>query len=184
MKFVLADGQEVYISEDTRASLAKRNNYLFLTGEGTLSDLEYHPLNFEHFEDAKTSVNVNARVRKYTEQVGMKSNVIWLLTADGASNASIGSIVDFKAATRNDRSTNQEFEICAAHQDQRSTAFSASGKGDFVENKYPELSALLDKNHKAQVRHIWNFVNYFVIYLIAFISYISKQQVNIRWDPS
>lgn len=148
-KYTMTNGESMFMSKGTFDRLSKRDGDLFIDHEGVLSDLEY-PLNFEQFNDSKTSANVSLWVKESTDEVGIKSDDINVTTADGASNA-IGSLVDFELLTRDERSDNQEFEICAAHQNQRSADF-ASGKGGFAENSNPELSACLNFSHKHQVR--------------------------------
>ena len=149
-QYEMSNGLTLFMSNHTQARLMKRDDDIFVTGVGALADLEY-PLNFERFEASKTSSNVSDWIQESTDAVGMKSEDINVLSADGASSA-IGSIVNFEADTRNERAGDQEFEICAAHQNQRSASY-ASGTGDFVENANPELAAVLNKNHKTQVRH-------------------------------
>lgn len=147
-KYELTNGLVLFMSDATRERLLKRDEDIFVTGEGELSDLKY-VLNFEHFDNAKTAANISNWLKKSTDAVNMKSDDINVTSADGASNA-IGSLVDFEVETHNDRSTNQEFSICFAHQNQQAACY-ASGTGDFAENLNATLSNVLDKNHKSQV---------------------------------
>jgi len=71
------------------------------------------------------------------------------LSADGGSNA-IGSVREFEMKGREDGHVNNlDFNICAAHQNERSCDY-ASGIGGFVENQNEELGAILKKNHTTQ----------------------------------
>ncbi|MDB4430486.1 hypothetical protein N9140_00850, partial [bacterium] len=72
---------------------------------------------------------------------------------DGGSNA-IGSVQEYEVVTRcsnKGRSNNQDFNVCVAHQNQRSAGM-ASGTADFVVNDNEELGALLKKSHEIQER--------------------------------
>jgi hypothetical protein len=72
------------------------------------------------------------------------------LAADGASNA-IGSISEYESISRTDRANDVTFNVCYAHQNQRSGGY-ASGTIQFAEPVNVGLGEILIKSHQIQVR--------------------------------
>ena len=84
-----------------------------------------------------------------SKEVGIKPSDFSNLSADGGSNA-IGSRSEYEVVTRCDGRQNQvDFNICFAHQNERSGAY-ASGTGGFKEQPNTELGEVLLKNHTIQ----------------------------------
>ena len=137
---------EVFMSRATQQRLDKT---IFLTEYPVLSNMEFI-LNFEKFDGAKTSVDVAEWMDVTRKAAGIESSDFHQLSADGASNA-IGSIAEFEALTRSERANDVDFDICYAHQNQRSGGY-ASGTLKFKLDPNPDLGSALKKNHGIQSR--------------------------------
>ena len=135
------------MSNKTKAAL---DSSMFLSTKGTLKVLEA-VLNFEHVDFSKTCENVAEWMASTTKASAIQQSDWNCLSADGASNA-IGSLAEYEVVTRQGRSTSVDFNICYAHQNQRSN-LRASGTVTFKTgptNK--ELGNFLNKSHAIQAR--------------------------------
>ena len=70
------------------------------------------------------------------------------VTADGAGNA-VGSVLEFEARSREERSNDIGVEVCISHQNERAGGY-ASGVLQFVEPVNEELGCILKKSHVIQ----------------------------------
>ena len=135
------------MSNKTKATL---DSSIFLSTQGTLKVLEA-VLNFEHVDFSKTCENV-AEWMESTTKASAVQQLDWnCLSADGATNA-IDLLAEYEVVIRQGRSTYVDFNICYAHQNQRSN-FRASGTVTFKTgptNK--ELGKFLNKSHAIQAR--------------------------------
>lgn len=142
-----------YMSLDTNSPLTLQNITSFLlilhsTGKPTLDCLEMI-LNFERFTESKTCTAVSDWMRESSSEAKVEDSDFAQLSADGASNA-IGSVQEFEVLTRPERPNEVDFNVCLAHQNERSGGM-ASGTIKNAESNY-ELGAELKKNHEIQVR--------------------------------
>ena len=71
--------------------------------------------NSKKFDLPKTCANVSKWMDQSVKVACLKSSDIGHTAADGASNA-IGSLVEYEALTREERSQDQDFATCFAHQ--------------------------------------------------------------------
>lgn len=145
----MADGQSLFISNETMKGL---HDDLFNNKVPQVANLEI-PLNFECFNQSKTVDVVAQWMDESIKESNLEASDFCQLVADGGSNA-IGSVQEYEVLTRtseNGRSNSQEFNVCVAHQNQRSAA-RACGTGDFVQNENEELCAILKKSHEIQER--------------------------------
>ncbi len=118
-------------------------------GKPTLSGFEY-VLNFEHFDKSKTCTNVsNWMFERFCEATLLNGDFLQL-AADGASNA-IGSVAELESLSRPTRSNDVALSICTGHQHERLGGY-VSGTIAFAEPANDELSSIIDKNRKIQVR--------------------------------
>ena len=149
LMYDMANGQSHFMSNETMQGLEddKFNNKV-----PQVANLEL-PLNFERFDGSKTVDVVAEWMNSSVKESKLEASDFGQLIADGGSNA-IGSVQEYEVVTRtssNGRSNNQDFNVCVAHQNQRS-AGKASGTADFVVNENAELGALLKKSHEIQER--------------------------------
>ena len=72
------------------------------------------------------------------------------VTADGAGNA-VGSVLEFEAQSREERSNDIGVEVCISHQNERAGGY-ASGVLHFAEPVNEELGCILKKSHVIQSR--------------------------------
>ena len=105
--------------------------------------------NFERFEQAKTIDNVVDWMKESTTELRILHGDLNQLCADGASNAS-GSIAEYEATTRTQRSNDVDVDVCISHQNQRSAGY-ASGTIDFAEPVNEKLGSVIRKNHDIAV---------------------------------
>ncbi|KAL7541905.1 hypothetical protein ACHAXR_011364, partial [Thalassiosira sp. AJA248-18] len=137
-RYAMDSGKELFMS-------------LFATGRANagLAVLEF-PLNFEKFTKEKTIRNVVDWMWESMVEVKIANEDFGHLSTDGGPNA-IGSIGEFELQGREDgRVNNLDFNICASHQNERSSDY-ASGIGGFVENSNVFLlGEILKKNHTTQ----------------------------------
>jgi hypothetical protein len=124
-------------------------HYLNQQGKPKLGNLEA-VLNFEKFDKPKTIENVSEWLDDSFKANTIKEPDIDHMSADGGSNA-IGSIAEYESLTRTSRGNNVFFNICFAHQVNRSGGY-ASGSIKFAEPVNEPLGKLLNKNHTIQVR--------------------------------
>jgi hypothetical protein len=120
-----------------------------LQGKSQLGNLET-VLNFEKFDKPKTVDNVSQWMDDSFEYATIQKSDLVHLAADGASNA-IGAISEYESTSRTSRSNDVFFNICYAHQTNRSGGY-ASGTIKFAEAVNEELGDILNKNHAIQVR--------------------------------
>ena len=123
---------------------------LFSTGkpDAKLEVLEFS-LNFEKFSQEKTIDNVVEWMEESVAEAKVIHDDFGHILADGGFNA-IGSVREFELKGREEgRVNNLDFNICASHQNERSSDY-ASGLGGFVENQNEELGDILKKNHTIQ----------------------------------
>jgi hypothetical protein len=113
-------------------------------------DILEHPLNFEHFNVAKTIDNIVSWITTTTDVVTVKHSDFNQVTADGASNA-IGSVAEYEAQTREERSNDIGVQVCVSHQNQRAGGY-ASGMHDHAVPVNVPLGTILKKSHTIQVR--------------------------------
>lgn len=145
--YAMENGQDMFMSRETRDKL---DPDVFLSGKPVpaLEVLEF-PLNFERFQKEKTIENVIEWMQESISEAKLANEDFGHLSADGGSNA-IGSIREFEMKGREDaRVNNLDFNICAAHQNERSCDY-ACGIGGFVENMNEELGNVLKKHHTIQ----------------------------------
>ena len=145
----MANGQSLFMSNETMQQL---DDDMFNNRAPQVANLEI-PLNFERFDGAKTVDKVAAWMDSSVQDSKLEASDFGQLVADGGSNA-IGSVQEYEVVTRSSnkgRSNNQDFNVCVAHQNQRSAGM-ASGTADFVVNENEELGALLKKSHEIQER--------------------------------
>ncbi|EJK63933.1 hypothetical protein THAOC_15380 [Thalassiosira oceanica] len=103
-RYELSDGTSLFMSRETKQSLLERE---FI-------------LNFEKFDKAKTTDVVADWMDESSREVGIKPSDYSNLSADGGSNA-IGSLAEYEVVTRCDSRANElDFNICYAHQCERS----------------------------------------------------------------
>lgn len=121
---------------------------LYNTGKAKLDCLEFI-LNFERFSKRKTVTNVSDWMLESCVEAKIVSSDFSQLSADGASNA-IGSVQEFEVLTRPGRHNEVDFNVCVAHQNERSGGM-ASGTIN-IEGANYDLGAELKKNHEIQVR--------------------------------
>ena len=76
-------------------------------------------LNFEKFDKPKTIVNVSDWIFESFECAKLKHADVNQFSADGASNA-IGSVSEYESLSRTARGNDVQFDVCYAHQNQRS----------------------------------------------------------------
>lgn len=115
-----------------------------------LECLEF-PLNFEEFREVKTCVNVSQWLDDSSALAKIRKSDFFHLSADGASNA-IGSVAELEVMQRSGRATAVDFNICFAHQTERSGG-KASGMVKYKDGSHNEsLGIMLAKNHEIQVR--------------------------------
>lgn len=145
--YTMENGLTLAMSRETRAKL---DGSLVAVNTPQLSLLEF-PVNFERFREAKTVTNVTKWMFDSIEAAKVQSDDFLALAADGGSNA-IGSISEFEVVARDEgRTKAADFNICFAHQNERSGGF-ASGTIEFAVNPNAELGEHLNKNHKIQTR--------------------------------
>lgn len=120
-----------------------------MQAKSKLSNLEMI-INFEKFDKAKSIENVTNWMDGSFDYATIKKSDILHMAADGTSNA-IGSIAEYKSLTRTQRGNDINFNICFAHQANRSGGY-ASGTIKFAQAVNEVLGAILNKNHTIQVR--------------------------------